>query len=98
MNSDSAVVAVWVMFELAARPSYIPAIREELFSVAEPSEDGSVQLSYDSLRRARHLDSFIREVMRLKGDTLSTTRFALEDVPMGGYVIPKGTLDPRTLL
>lgn len=80
------------MFELAARPSYISAIRGELFSVAEPSGDGSIQLSYDSLRRARHLDSFIREVMRLKGDTMSTTRLALEDVPMGGYVIPKGAL------
>lgn len=39
------------------------------------------KLTYESLRNARHLDSFIREVLRLKGDTLSNTRQTIEDVP-----------------
>lgn len=78
------------MYELAARPSYIPAIREELSAVLEPMPDGSTNLSYESLRNAVHLDSFIREVLRLKGDTLSTTRQTVQDVVMGQYVIPKG--------
>ena len=80
------------MYELAARPSYIPAIREELLAVAELQADGSHYLSYDSLRNARLLDSFIREVMRLKGDTISTMRYTTCDVPLGNVIIPKGVL------
>lgn len=80
------------MYELASRPSYIPAIREELMNVAEMAADGSHHLSYESLRKAQHLDSFIREVLRLKGDTLGTCRETVEDTPMGDYIIPKGSL------
>lgn len=87
-------MAVWIVYELAARPTYIAAIREELMSVAEPGPDGSLQLSYESLRNAQYLDSFIREVMRLKGDTLVTCRQTVQDTPMGDYVIPKGEKSP----
>lgn len=83
-------MAVWIVYELAARPTYIAAIREELMSVAESGPDGSPQLSYESLRKAQYLDSFIREVLRLKGDTLVTCRQTVQDTPMGDYVIPKG--------
>lgn len=86
----SAAVAVWIVYELASRPSYIPAIREELARIAEPTADGSHQLTYESLRQATHLDSFIREVLRLKGDTLVICRQTVQDTPMAGYVIPKG--------
>ena len=88
--SQSAVVAVWIVYELAARPAYIPAIKEELMAVADIGPDGTHQLSYESLRKAQYLDSFIREVLRLKGDTLVTCRQTLQDTPMGDYVIPKG--------
>ncbi|EKM52473.1 uncharacterized protein PHACADRAFT_211727 [Phanerochaete carnosa HHB-10118-sp] len=89
---QTAVVAVWVMYELAARPSYIPAIQDELMAIVEPQADGTHHLSYESLRNARYLDSFIREVMRLKGDTLGVCRQTVQDTPMGDYVIPKGHL------
>ncbi len=89
------MVAVWVMFELSARPSYMPAIREELSEILGHTSDGSMHLTYESLRNARHLDSFIREVLRLKGDTLSIARETVEDVAMGDYVIPKG---PQTII
>lgn len=89
-SPGSAVVAVWLMYELAARPSYIPTIRDELAAIAEPQADGSHHLSYESLRNARYLDSFIREMMRLKGDTLGVCRQTIQDTPMGDYVIPKG--------
>ena len=90
LSRCSAVVAVWVMYELAVRPEYIPAIRDELAAIAEPQADGSHHLSYESLRNAVYLDSFIREVMRLKGDTLGVCRQTVQDTPMGDYVIPKG--------
>lgn len=85
-----AAVAVWVMYELTTRPEYIPAIREELSMIVGSAADGSANLSYESLRQAVYLDSFVREVLRLKGDTLSTARQTIQDVPMGQYVIPKG--------
>ena len=82
------------MYELATRPEYVPAIREELSTIVGTAADGSATLSYESLRDAVHLDSFIREVMRLKGDTLSTARETIQDVVMGQYVIPKGEHRP----
>lgn len=49
-----------------------------------------MRLTAASLREAHLLDSFIREVMRLKGDTISTMRYTTCDAPLGEYVIPKG--------
>ncbi len=47
-------------------------------------------LTSASLKNAERLDSFIREVLRTKGDTLSTIRLTMRDVTLGGYTIPKG--------
>ncbi|KAL4075458.1 cytochrome P450, partial [Scleroderma citrinum] len=90
---QTASVAVWIMYELAMRRKYIPAIQEELSIVADSIDNDGVQrLSYEALRRATVLDSFIREVLRLKGDTLGVVRGTTGDIPLGGYVIPKDTL------
>ncbi|KIJ58753.1 hypothetical protein HYDPIDRAFT_119272 [Hydnomerulius pinastri MD-312] len=84
---QTASVVVWVMFELSTRPE------EELSAVADSVDNtGAHRLSYESLRRASTLDSFVREVLRFKGDTLSLTRETTRDVPLGEFVIPKGHL------
>ncbi|KAK1224499.1 hypothetical protein PQX77_012612 [Marasmius sp. AFHP31] len=80
---QTAVVMVWIAFELAKRPEDVKLIREEM-------DREGMSMRYASLRRFEHLDSFIREVMRTKGDTLSTVRMTTMDVPLGGYVIPSG--------
>lgn len=88
---QTAAVAVWVMYELAVRREYIPAIREELLIVSESIDSSGVhRLSYEALRRAVTLDSFIREVLRLKGDTLGMARGTVNDVHLDKYIIPKG--------
>ena len=74
---------VWIAFELAKRPEDVRRIREEI-------DREGVSMRYSSLRRFEFLDSFIREVMRTKGDTLSTVRMTTTDVPLGAYVIPSG--------
>ena len=51
--------------------------------------DGTLNLT--GLRSAVRLDSFIREVMRTKNDTLSTVRETTEDTELGGLTLPKGT-------
>ncbi|KAG7444134.1 cytochrome P450 [Guyanagaster necrorhizus] len=90
---QTAAVIVWVVFELAVRPESIPILRAELQDVLEVDEhSGKLVLTNASLKNAERLDSFIREVMRTKGDTLSTIRLTLRDVTLGGYTIPKGQL------
>ena len=74
------------------RPEYLAPLREELASVLEEDESGALRLTAQSLREARLMDSFIREVMRLKGDTISTMRYTTCDVPLGNVIIPKGVL------
>lgn len=72
------------------RPEYLAPLREELTQVLEEDESGALRLTARSMRAAHLMDSFIREVMRLKGDTISTMRFTTCDVPLGDVVIPKG--------
>lgn len=81
---------IWVILELAKRPEKIPGLKEEI--ILEADADGSQHLTYASLRNAERLDSFIREVMRTKGDTLSTVRQTTRNVKMGAYEIPSGLL------
>ncbi|KAK0437130.1 cytochrome P450 [Desarmillaria tabescens] len=90
---QTAAVIVWVVFELAVRPEVIPTLRAELQDILEVDEHtGKLALTNASLKKAERLDSFIREVMRTKGDTLSTIRLTMRDVTLGGYTIPKGQL------
>ncbi|OCB89296.1 hypothetical protein A7U60_g3495 [Sanghuangporus baumii] len=90
---QTASVAVWVLYELAMRPEYQSALHEELFDICGVAcSVDNANVSYESLQKAARLDSFIREVLRTKGDTLSTCRLTTASVPIGGYVIPKGFL------
>jgi cytochrome P450 len=84
-------VCVWVMFELCLRPEYLKPIRDELHSSVDPiTKDLDPSNIGTALQQAVWLDSFIREVMRTKGDTLSTCRLTTADIPLAGYTIPKG--------
>ncbi|KAI0801421.1 cytochrome P450 [Fomes fomentarius] len=88
----TTVVSQWVLCQLAIRPEYLAPLREELTSVLEEDDNGKLRLTARSLREARLMDSFIREVMRLKGDTISTMRYTTTDVPLGDVIIPRGHL------
>ena len=80
------------------RPEYLDQLREELLRIREEDDTGAMRLTAASLREAHLLDSFIREVMRLKGDTISTMRYTTCDAPLGEYVIPEGEEgDPYSL-
>ncbi|KAF5341358.1 hypothetical protein D9758_016811 [Tetrapyrgos nigripes] len=86
---QTAILIVWVLFELAKQPQFLETFRKEVADQID--EDGDLCLNYAALKDARHLDSFIREVMRTKGDTLLTARLTTADVPLAGYIIPKGS-------
>ncbi|KZT02231.1 cytochrome P450 [Laetiporus sulphureus 93-53] len=87
----TTVVSQWVLFQLAVHPECLGPIREELLRIREEDETGALRFTAASLREAHLLDSFVREVMRLKGDTISTMRYTTCDAPLGDYIIPKGS-------
>lgn len=88
---SSASVVVWVVFEIAMRPEYLKALREEvLHNVDSVTDDLDPSNIGEAIQKAPWLDSFIREVMRTKGDTLATCRMTAADIELGGYTIPKG--------
>ncbi|KAJ7695418.1 cytochrome P450 [Mycena rosella] len=92
IHQTSAVI-IWVVYELGVRRENLPLLRQELVDILETDPvSGKPTLTYSSLRNAERLDSFIREVLRMKGDTLTIFRLTTKDVPLGGYIIPKNTL------
>ncbi|KIY54029.1 cytochrome P450 [Fistulina hepatica ATCC 64428] len=90
---QTSIISIWVLYQLARRPECISAIRTELKNIVEEDPvDGKLNITYSSLKNADYLDSFIREVLRTKGDTLAVIRRTTCDVPLGGYILPKGSL------
>ncbi|KAJ7238517.1 cytochrome P450 [Mycena haematopus] len=90
---QTASVVVWVVFELAKRPEYLKALRDEVYNNVDPVTNNLDSSNIvDAIQKATWLDSFIREVMRTKGDTLATCRMTTSDTHIGGYIIPKGHL------
>lgn len=80
---------VWVLCEIALRPDSQEEIHAEIKSFLDK---GLENLTHDDLQKAVLTDSFLREVMRTKGDTFSTVRMAMNDVALGKYIVPKGKL------
>ena len=88
-----ASAVVWVLFEIARNPDRIHALREEFQNcVTYDNFSKQYMIDYGTLQSATLLDSFIREVLRTKGDTLSTIRMTTRDVTIGNLIIPKGWL------
>ncbi|KIJ41503.1 hypothetical protein M422DRAFT_780281 [Sphaerobolus stellatus SS14] len=77
------------LYELAARPQYIPALREEVETVVK-----RYGWSKMALIHMNKLDSLFKETQRLNGHgCLSVTRMALKEfIFSDGTRIPKGTI------
>jgi cytochrome P450 len=91
---QTAVVASWVIIVLASRrEEYLQPLRDEWRSIVSVDEvTGQPHFDGDTLNKLTKLDSFIREVMRTKGDTFAPLRHACEDVQIGPYTVPSGAL------
>ncbi|KAK7946841.1 cytochrome P450 [Apiospora aurea] len=87
---QTVVAAVWALVRLAQeQDEYLPAIRREWESVVVDDGDGDERpLSAKKLGQLVLLDSFIREVLRTRGDTLGCVRQTTRSVRVGPYVIP----------
>lgn len=90
---QTAVVAVWCVMNLVKRQEqYLSEIREEIKENIQVDDLGNSCLSIEALRNLTKMDSFIREVMRTKGDTFAPVRYTTRDVQVGKFVIPKNSL------
>ncbi|KAF3312651.1 hypothetical protein TWF173_007069 [Orbilia oligospora] len=88
---QTSTIMVWATFFLAVHPESQVEIREELIKITE-QHHGSLRGPLPDIKKALHTDSFIREVLRMKGDTVNVVRASVRDVDLGGYLIPKGSL------
>ncbi|KAH8423907.1 uncharacterized protein LDX57_001659 [Aspergillus melleus] len=82
---QTVVIMTYVVFELARHPECQESIVLTDLSPSSP-------VTVDSLRDAIHAESFIREVLRMKGEAITTVRSPRHDLELAGYFIPKGSL------
>lgn len=86
---QTAVAGFWILIKLTQKQDeYLPAIREELDAVAPAGEP----LTLKKLSQLTLLDSFIREVLRTKGDTWGPIRQTTKRVHIGPYVLPANAM------
>lgn len=71
---------------------YLSALRSEWEQNIAVDENGMLQYTAESLKRLVKLDSFIREVLRTKGDTFTALRYTSHDVQIGEFVVRKNSL------
>lgn len=86
-------------YYFATRPETWKKVREEVFSVFNP-EEGLEQITYESLRKLKYVQMFVKEVLRLHPTVPFNIRSSTKDttLPTGGgpnedepVFVPKGT-------
>ncbi|KAH8589812.1 cytochrome P450 [Bisporella sp. PMI_857] len=86
---QTVVAGFWILIKLTQKQDeYLPAIRQEWESVNLPGES----LTVKKLSQLTLLDSFIREVLRTKGDSWGPVRQTTRPVRVGPYVLPKDAM------
>lgn len=86
---QTAVAAFWILIKLTQKQDeYLPALRDEWKQINPAGEC----LDVKKLAQLTLLDSFIREVLRTKGDSWGPVRQTTQPVRVGPYVLPKNAL------
>ncbi|KAF3386554.1 Abscisic acid 8'-hydroxylase 2 [Penicillium rolfsii] len=88
---QTVTIMVWVTFYLALHSDSQKSLRHEIDSISDASNKGAEgMIDYTALQTAVIADSFIREVLRMKGDCVNVVRATVQNVELDGYIIPKG--------
>ncbi|KAL3478312.1 cytochrome P450 [Aspergillus californicus] len=86
---QTVVAGLWILTKLTQeQDEYLPALRKEWERVNPAGES----LNIKKLTQLTFLDSFIREVLRTKGDTWGPVRQTTRPVRVGPYVLPKDAI------
>ncbi len=83
-----ATALMWTFYALSQNPEAERRLHEEVDSVLE----GGRAASFEDLRRLQYTERVLCEALRLYPPTWRLMRRALRDFPLGGYVIPSGSL------
>jgi hypothetical protein len=86
---QTVVAGIWILIRLAEKQEeYLPAIREQWEAIAPLNGT----MTTKALSQMTLLDSFMREVLRTKGDSWGPIRQTTNPVRIGPYVLPKNAL------
>ncbi|HSP77704.1 MAG TPA: cytochrome P450, partial [Myxococcaceae bacterium] len=94
-QETTAVALTWTAILLAQHPEVMARVRQEVDEVLQGRKPG-----FEDLPRLPYLLQVIKESLRLYPPAAAIGRETLEEVQVGGYVLPKGQfmlLSPYTL-
>jgi len=80
--------AAWTLIELLRHPDEMAAVNAELDDLFADGSD----VSYQALREIPHLESSIKEALRLHPPLILVLRKATADMELAGHAIPAGSL------
>lgn len=87
-HETTSVALAWTLYELAKNPEIQAKLREEINSVLC---DGT-ELTWDTVENLMYLEKVIKESLRRHPPAHVTGRSPIEDITIGGYLIPKDTV------
>jgi sterol 14-demethylase len=92
-HHTSSGTAAWTLIELLRHPEVMKDVVAELDDLyADPEGSGAVEVSFQALREIPRLESAVKETLRLHPPLVLLLRVAKQDVEIGGYHLPAGTM------
>ena len=87
-HHTSSGTAAWTLIELLRHPEVLGSVVAELDDLYT---DG-LEVSFQALRAIPRLEATLKETLRLHPPLILLLRVAQEDFPIGGYLLPAGTM------
>ncbi|XP_028776302.1 cytochrome P450 714A1-like [Neltuma alba] len=89
-SESTALLVTWTLLLLAKNPHWQERLRSEILDTF-PNMPPHCFQDMDKFRKLKQLTMVIQESLRLYPPGLTAPREALEDIKIGGVVVPKGT-------
>jgi sterol 14alpha-demethylase len=80
--------AAWTLIELLRHPTEMATVGQEL----DDLHAGGAEVSYQALREMPHLESAVKEALRLHPPLILLLRVAKEELEIGGFTIAPGQM------
>ena len=90
-HETSSNALTWTYYLLSQNPQIERRVFEEIDQVLGGNGEDYEQPSVSELPKLEYVEKVFRESMRLYPPVWTMGRFAINDYPLGGYTIPKGS-------